>query len=322
MARARTLDVALPKLALSFLATLSLVSSALLREANAIEPGLWTASGAWGPDPNDRYAVHQVLIPGDGNPYHSRILWFRGEKYQSPPPYLFRGGEWGWRSGNESCVEYPSSSFDDLGIGASNVDIFCSGHAAIPGGSVLITGGTHPLTEEYGENQARRYTSGSGTTAGTWTPQPPTMNDWRWYPTATTLRDGRVLVAGGDRNPHVRLFGGRHDGSLPGSPTGDRVYRFSPSINGVWETPVSPAGDNGQLPAIRERHTFTEMDRSQASMAGSSCSGARPQAGTRSEIRGDSNARVPPRLRTTHINGGKSKCPGRQPAPTTLRSRQ
>ena len=71
-------------------------------------------------------------------------------------------------------------------------DLFCSGHALLSDGRILVVGG-------YG---------GSGTTIGisnaeifdpvalTWTAV-PNMQYKRWYPTATTLSDGRVMVTAG-----------------------------------------------------------------------------------------------------------------------------
>lgn len=73
-----------------------------------------------------------------------------------------------------------------------SADLFCSGHALLSDGRVLVVGG-------YG---------GSGTTIGianaeifnpsnnTWTAV-PNMAYRRWYPTATTLPDGRILVVAG-----------------------------------------------------------------------------------------------------------------------------
>ena len=71
-------------------------------------------------------------------------------------------------------------------------DLFCSGHSALSDGRILIVGG-------YGE---------SGTALGIPNAEifDPSTNEWtvlpkmaysRWYPSATTLSDGRVLVTGG-----------------------------------------------------------------------------------------------------------------------------
>jgi galactose oxidase len=72
----------------------------------------------------------------------------------------------------------------------STVNLFCAGHAYLPDGRLFVAGGhiadgdgiDHACTYDYRTN--------------TWTPLPP-MNGGRWYPTATTLADGRVLVISG-----------------------------------------------------------------------------------------------------------------------------
>ncbi len=72
----------------------------------------------------------------------------------------------------------------------TTVNLFCSGHTFLPDGRLLVAGGH--LTDGNGVNQACTYDHG----AGTWTAL-PLMNAGRWYPTATTLADGRVLVTSG-----------------------------------------------------------------------------------------------------------------------------
>ena len=46
--------------------------------------GHWTPPADWHLEgtqtDNLKYAVHLVLLRGDGSPYHSRILWWRAEK--------------------------------------------------------------------------------------------------------------------------------------------------------------------------------------------------------------------------------------------------
>lgn len=227
--------------------------------ARAAGPGQWTQPGQPGDDWSGgnslKYAVHMVLVPGDGNPYHSRVLYWRGAT-----PTRFDGGEWGWRTGNDGCAAFPSSSFDNLGLGTSGLDIFCSGNTLLPDGRVFVPGGHDPVTGSYGEKRSRIYARGSGSAAGTWS-DGTDMSQWRWYPTATALRDGRVMVAGGDTYAHHRMFGGRHDGAIPSGTDGDLVYRFAPVAGGKWDAAVIPNQDpiNGK-PGWREGHTFIEMD--------------------------------------------------------------
>ncbi len=225
--------------------------------ALGVEKGKWTGTHDWSGG-TGKYAVHMALVPGDNNPYNSRIVWWRGETYGN-----WLGGEWGWRSGNESCTTFPTTSFDALPLGAPGVDIFCSGQAAMADGRLFLPGGTDPVTGIYGENKSKIYTRGSGTSAGTWS-NPPEMVDWRWYPSATTMRDGRMLVTSGLRHPNHRVFGGKRDGSLPPDQStvtpGDSLYRFAPVDPGAWDKTAVPLPDGANdRPTVREGHTFVDM---------------------------------------------------------------
>jgi hypothetical protein len=73
-------------------------------------------------------------------------------------------------------------------------DLFCSGHAFLADGRLLVVGGhVHDMD---GEPKASIYDPISGT----WT-RIPDMNAGRWYPTAVTLGNGDVLVMGGTYIP-------------------------------------------------------------------------------------------------------------------------
>ena len=73
-------------------------------------------------------------------------------------------------------------------------NIFCSGHTILPTGQVFVAGGHAAI--EVGLPKAAIYDPGTDT----WT-QLPDMNNGRWYPTATSLSNGDVLVVGGDVTP-------------------------------------------------------------------------------------------------------------------------
>jgi hypothetical protein len=70
------------------------------------------------------------------------------------------------------------------------VNLFCSGHAFLPDGRLLVVGGH--LRDGDGVNQACVFDPADDS----WTAL-PLMNSGRWYPTATSLPDGRVLVLSG-----------------------------------------------------------------------------------------------------------------------------
>ncbi len=88
------------------------------------------------------------------------------------------------------------------------------------------------------------------------------MGAWRWYPTNTTLKDGRVLVTAGYQHHQHRMFGGRLGGSAPASPSADTVRRWAPVEGGAWDPPVQPEPDsppNPPRPDPREGHTGTDL---------------------------------------------------------------
>ena len=72
----------------------------------------------------------------------------------------------------------------------SNGDAFCAGHAQLADGRLLIVGGDN------GGNLGITNVSIYDPFAGTWSAVSP-LNTPRWYPTATTLQDGRVIVTSG-----------------------------------------------------------------------------------------------------------------------------
>jgi len=71
-------------------------------------------------------------------------------------------------------------------------DLFCSGHTALSDGRILVVGGYGGSSTEIGIPNAEIFDPATYS----WTAV-PNMSYSRWYPTATTLSDGRVIVMGG-----------------------------------------------------------------------------------------------------------------------------
>lgn len=244
--------------ALATLGFVAAVACLIPSETPAVGPGQWTPPQWWrGDSTNNRYAVHMMLMAGDGAPYHSRILWYGGLGGGEN----LRGGEWGWTPGSEGCSSYPAGNFTLLTPSDPAMDLFCGGHALLADGRALLVGGTEHHSGSYGLRGTRLFTPGAGTSAGGWSnPHPGELAERRWYPTATTLRDGRVLALGGSQYLQHRVFGGRIEGAAPASPRADSVHRIVPIMGEPWDPSVLPSPDpNKGRPDARESHTGVDM---------------------------------------------------------------
>ena len=85
--------------------------------------------------------------------------------------------------------DYTNNAFSNI---STNEDLFCSGHAVLSDGRVLIVGGYGGSSNSIGIASAEIFDPSTNN----WT-KAPNMSYKRWYPTATTLSDGRVLVTAG-----------------------------------------------------------------------------------------------------------------------------
>ena len=103
------------------------------------------------------------------------------------------------KSNNSKGAEsYRAAIWDPTGTTESSIavqnltyDVFCSGTAALPDGRSLIVGGTSDYTFT-GENRASFFDPATGQFV-----QSQSMVDGRWYATATTLGDGRIMAMSG-----------------------------------------------------------------------------------------------------------------------------
>jgi hypothetical protein len=124
--------------------------------------------GAWSaPIPWPLVAIHAHLLP------NGRVLtWGRA----SHDPVL-------WDPANPTA----------FGGTARPSDFFCSGHAFLSDGRLLVTGG-HSGTDNFGLRTSYVYDFA----LNSWT-RGADMRDGRWYPSSTALPDGEALtVSGGD----------------------------------------------------------------------------------------------------------------------------
>jgi len=95
---------------------------------------------------------------------------------------------------------YRAAIWDPTGTDSSSIqvidlsyDVFCSGTAVLPDGRALIVGGTEFYYPEFaGDNRASIFDSVTGRFV-----QSQSMADGRWYASAITLGDGRIMTFSG-----------------------------------------------------------------------------------------------------------------------------
>jgi hypothetical protein len=145
--------------------TLSQAASVIVsfdRPANAAVAGQWSSPFSW-----PAVAIHANLLP-DGRVF-----------------------TWG-RSDHAPVLWNPvTNSFGSVNAPA---DLFCSGHAFLPDGRLLVSGG-HSGTD----NQGTKTTEIFDYATNSWVPGLPDMRNGRWYPSVLSLANGEMLtVSGGD----------------------------------------------------------------------------------------------------------------------------
>ena len=124
--------------------------------------GVWDAPIAW-----PAVAIHAHLLP------NGRVMTFGRMDHD---PVL-------WDPANPTA----------FGSASRPADFFCSGHALLPDGRLLVAGG-HSGSDNFGIKTTYLYDFATNS----WT-RGPDMQNGRWYPTNTTLANGELLtVSGGD----------------------------------------------------------------------------------------------------------------------------
>jgi hypothetical protein len=145
--------------------------------------------GRWSPIfelPN--VAIHTHVLP-------NRKVLFWGRRDQpngSMHAHECRPYVWDPKTGDLDLTPQPTRA------DGTKVNLFCSGHAFLPDGRLLAVGGH--LADGDGLDQACAYDYRTNT----WTAL-PAMNQRRWYPTATALPDGTVLVSSGSYQENGRI---------------------------------------------------------------------------------------------------------------------
>lgn len=102
----------------------------------------------------------------------------------------------GWQNPNQTQVFNPSTQASTPANNGFGLDLFCSAHVDLADGRVLVAGGDGTATGgEVGSPAATIFDPATNK----WT-RVADMHMDRWYPTATELGDGRVLLISGEIN--------------------------------------------------------------------------------------------------------------------------
>ena len=111
---------------------------------------------------------------------------------------IVAGSENDAKNNSEGAESYRNAIWDPTGATQSSVtvqnieyDVFCSGTAVLPDGRALVVGGTSDYSFK-GDNRASIFDPATERFV-----QSQSMVDGRWYATATTLGDGRVMAFSG-----------------------------------------------------------------------------------------------------------------------------
>ena len=159
---------------------------------------------------------------------------------------------------------------------ATPVDLFCCGHAFLPDGRLLASGGTEQYDPFFGLRQAVVFDPHGGPadpvsptgTAGAWTAEPD-MAHGRWYPSLITLHDGRVLaVSGLDEtsqltvNPEIYTDGAGWAAPMPPSPANWPQYAhlFLLADGRIYYSGGQYGGNNGVRPSLWDLAANTALE--------------------------------------------------------------
>ena len=132
-------------------------------------------TGEWGPEvPWDIVPLHMTLLPSG-----KLLAWGREEI----------GGGMGEPRLWDPATQAPTAAQMVM----ADTMLFCAGHALMPDGNVMVSGG------HKADDRGLDVTNIFDWDSESWVPGLPKMAHGRWYPTVTTLPDGRmVTVAGQD----------------------------------------------------------------------------------------------------------------------------
>jgi Galactose oxidase-like, Early set domain/Glyoxal oxidase N-terminus len=147
-----------------------------------------------------------------------------------------RGGGYYWKIWRVNDVEIALWDLASQRLETRSMDepqnLFCSGHAHLADGRLLVAGGHIGLT---GHNADRIHLFDGASAQHAWTRVSTKLPETRWYPTVTALPDGKMLITSGRGAP---LLGNLLDEFLGWYKTTRRTYEiFDPVTSTLAEIP-------------------------------------------------------------------------------------
>ena len=172
--------------------------------------GSWSSPMPWGPAGHAFVGIHTHVLPT------GRVLSWEGHNANH---HDTQADAYVWNPATNSYVH----------SGNTSSNLFCSGHSFLPDGRLLVAGG------HYSDGNPLPADAPPGTQPGyvglrdanifnpfSWqwqtknsTTSIPQMTDRRWYPTATSLSNGEVLVTAGQIDGGTVPGGGGRQSTIP-----------------------------------------------------------------------------------------------------------
>lgn len=199
--------------------------------------GVWTRIADW-----SVVAVHAVLLPS------GRVLFwprFNASGDVIPPPQdaSQTPQAWIW---DPTKPEGAPGRF--VNVPNSNTNLFCSGHALMPDGRVVVIGGHDRDAGSDGDLGVVDVNMFDPTTQS-WS-KVADMNVERWYPTLTALPDGTMMATGGSYSKNV------HANGTPNQPV--EVWQLG-GWNGFQQLVGSTSNLAVQVVAVRASDGHSEV---------------------------------------------------------------
>lgn len=204
-------------------------------EAQALAAGPPDQVGEWGsPFSIPVFGIHAVVLPT------GKVLWWSYPQ-GTGEPRANTSQAWLWEpsTGAMTRVDPPQIPDPDNPGQTKAANIFCAGQVMLQDGRVLVVGGNLdygvgvPGDEFRGLKQLYTFNPFNET----WTEQ-PSMSKGRWYPSAVSQPDGRVVI-----------MDGYDDSGTPAKNDTIEVFTPSPDLDGVGQvTTVALRGGPGQPP--------------------------------------------------------------------------